>query len=417
MDCQLFEIDKNKPSHIIYYANNKEINQDVEPILELYRGKLYTKLIKYFIDDCITILGTKIFSIKKSYGRTITNLLSSWIFTLYIDYDFSGDYFFPNNYHNTTPLKNILLDLCKYDLTIIDANNKVDKILIKLKQNYKYQLELLNNYINSNNYKNIKNNYDIKKFIIDNNKFCSFKIITTFKINDKKLQNTLNNILIPIKVYNKLADRYIGDPKKMDQIIWAIIYRYQLLGSNNHQLAVLPNIMKNMYNDYQLNFECFASAINSTFSSYCSIYWDLEKYFGSVGSFFNFIPIKGTFGFNPPYQKDIIEVGITKLLSILDNTNNELTFIITIPIWDNEGKLLFNNNKQNIEYGDFEIIKTIKDSKYLKALRMVSKEDFTYLDHNFELYKNKTIQNTYIIILSNRTININCLNLYKFEKI
>ena len=31
---------------------------------------------------------------------------------------------------------------------------------------------------------------------------------------------------------------------------------------------------------------------------------------------------------------------------------------------------------------------------------MISKENFTYIDHNFKLSKNKTIQNTYVIILS-----------------
>jgi hypothetical protein len=38
---------------------------------------------------------------------------------------------------------------------------------------------------------------------------------------------------------------------------------------------------------------------------------------------------------------------------------------------------------------------------------MIPKEKFTYIDHNFELYKNKTIQNTYLIVLSNTNFNIN----------
>jgi hypothetical protein len=78
----------------------------------------------------------------------------------------------------------------------------------------------------------------------------------------------------------------------MDSYIWAIIFRYQLLSSNNHQLAVLPKIMKQMHNDYGLNFECFCFAINSTFNNFCSIYYDLEGFFGSVGSFFNLNPIR-----------------------------------------------------------------------------------------------------------------------------
>jgi hypothetical protein len=67
---------------------------------------------------------------------------------------------------------------------------------------------------------------------------------------------------------------------------------------------------------------------------------------------------------------------------------------------------LFNNNEKytSIDYGEFKIIDTIIASKYFKENKMISKEQFTYIDHNFLLFKNKTIQNTYVIILSNTTI-------------
>ena len=96
---------------------------------------------------------------------------------------------------------------------------------------------------------------------------------------------------------------------------------------------------------------------------------------------------------------------MTKLIGFLseaETDKNKLSFIITIPIWDKEGKKHFNNDlpQQNIDYGDFAIINTVKESKYHKITRMISKEHFTYIDHNFKLFKNKTIQNTYVIILS-----------------
>jgi hypothetical protein len=173
---------------------------------------------------------------------------------------------------------------------------------------------------------------------------------------------------------------------------------------------VKPDIMSKMNKDYGLEFECFASSINCTFNHYCSVYYDIEKYFGSFGSFFNLTPIKGTFGLNPPYQKEIIETCLKKALNHLEESeknNKNLTFIITIPIWDSDGKKVmkeeFNNElpQQNIDYGDFEIIKTVKESKYHKITRMIPKEKFTYVDHNYKLEKNKTIQNTYVIIISN----------------
>ena len=394
----------------------KIIDQNIpklEPILELYKGKLFCYIVKYFINDCITTLGTKIFSIKKSCVRTITNIFSSWIFSLYIDYDFSDDYLLPSNYTNTYILKDILIDLSQFDKSIINPTIKIDNILKNLVNIYKIQLKLLETYNDSELFKNTTNIYKINKKIYKNT-FYKFDISVKFDIKNKRLINILNNLLIPISIYDKISKCYSGPENKMDDYIWAILFRYQLLGSNNHQLAVLPNIMKQMKIDYCLNFECFASLINNTFDHYCSIYYDLERYFGSVGSFFNLIPLKGTFGFNPPYQKDIINNGIKNLFNYLNDTTDELTFIITIPIWDLEGQGHM-NNKPDINYGNFEIITDIKKSKFFKGLRMISKEKFTYIDHNFGLYKNKTIQDTYVIILSNKELEMNILDSYTFD--
>lgn len=407
MNHKIIEIDDIK-----FKIINKNVPK-LEPLLELYKGKLFCYIVKYFINDCINNLGTKIFSIKKSCIRTITNIFSSWIFSLYIDYDFSEDYLLPSNYTNTSILKDILLDLSQFDETIINPEEKIDIILNNLSNIYKIQLKLLNNYQNSDLFKNTTNNYNINKKIYKSS-FYKFDINVKFDIKNKKLINILNNILIPISIYNKISKCYTGPNNKMDDYVWAILFRYQLLGSNNHQLAVLPNIMNQMSVDYGLNFECFASLINNTFNHYCSVYYDLERYFGSVGNFFNLIPLKGTFGFNPPYQKDVINNGINKLFNFLNETNEQLTFIITIPIWDLEGQEIM-NNKPDIFYGNFEIITKIKESSFFKGLRMVSKEKFTYIDHNFGLYKNKTIQDTYVIILSNKEIDLNFFNNYSFE--
>jgi len=418
---------------------------DLEPILELFKGKIFSFLLKIFSNDCIDNFGPQIFSIKKSVSRTLTNMLSTWIFSLYIDYDFSSDYFLPTNYHNTETLEIILRDMCKYDPNITNVDQKINKIITNLKKVYSNQLELLKEYMNSTIYCNNKNNYSIKKSLVtlkknksvdkpkfyqsvpiennttEENIFYKFDIKVKFVIKDKRLVNILNNILVPKKIYEKLASIYVGNMSDIDTYIWAILFRYQLLGSNNHQLAVLPSIMNHMKTDYDLNFECFASAINNTFNNYCSIYYDIERFFGSVGSFFNIIPKEGTFGFNPPYQKDVIELGITRLFTFMESATGPLTFFITIPIWDNEGrnvmKTLYDNEleKQNIDYGDFEIISKIKMSPYFKHMRMIPKEKFTYIDHNFELYKNKTIQNTYVIILSNADIDITKFNGYDFE--
>lgn len=406
--------------------SNKE--QQLNITLELYRGKLFCYIIKEFISMSIQYLGQKIFSVKKSFPRTLTNLLSSWMFTLYASENFNPllDPFIPNNYNETEPLKNTLYDLIQYDTSIENPKEKIDLLLENLKILFKNQLINLNNYKKSKHH----NTYNITKtniIQIKNNefKFYKFMIKVNFEIKDKRLNNILENLLIPIEEYEKLVKNYSGDSKNIDEYIWAILFRYQLLGSNNHQLGVKPDIMMKLNHDYKMNYECFASAINSTLNKFSSIYYDLEKYFGSYGSFYYIYPKEGVFGLNPPYQKDIMTNAIKRVLYFLkdaDTDKRKLSFIITIPIWDIEGrafmKQTYNNElpQKNIDYGDFEIISEIKKSPYHIATRMIPKENFTYMDHNFKLFKNKTIQNTYVIILSSdKTINPSHLLSYDFS--
>jgi len=406
--------------------NNKIIFKNkspIDPILELYRGKIYCQIIKMFIHIVTQNLGTEIFSVKKSYPRTLTNLLSSWMFTLYAFESNNNDSFFPDFFKNSEPLKITLLDFCKYDNKNKDYNLIVDKIINEFIDFLNIQIEILNKYKTSPFYLNSKDNFHIIKKIFNQNRneesvsFYKFKINVSFGIKDKRLVNILDNILLPIDVYNKLKINYTGNLKDIDTIIWIIIFRYQLLGSNNHQLGILPNIINKMVEDYNLKFECFASSINSSLENYCSIYYDLEKYFGSKGNFFKIELTEGTYSFNPPYQKDIMDTGIKRLLGFLENAKNNnknLTFIMTIPIWDKEGQEIL-NQQNKIDYGDFEIIKEIKDSAYFIGLRLILKDEFTYLDHNFKLYKNKTIQNTYIIMLSSDpSIDFSKILNYKF---
>jgi len=417
----------------LYNSNQLNKITNLNPILELYNGKIYSNILKSFINICIRLLGKKIFSIKKSYPRTLTNLLSSWLFSLYSYYDFSDNYFLPSNFHYTKQLEVTLIDFCKYDETILNKEEKISKIIEKLHSVYQYGLNSIKMYENSDYYKNNSKSYKIiKNKIVQKRKhsdkeifFYKLEIKKKIYIRDNRLFNILDNILLPVTVYDKLKNKYTGPENKLDEYIWIILYRYQLLGSNNHQLGVLPTILKQMKKDFGLNFECFASAINSTLDSFCSIYYDVEKYFGSKGSFFNLEPLEGVFGFNPPYQNDIIERGIKLLFHHLDKSsiiNKKLTFIITIPIWDSFGQSLMDkkyNNKSitKIDYGEFTIIEDIKTSKYFGGLRMIPKEEFTYLDHNFHLYKNVTIQNTYIIVLTNDKENnyIEQIKQYKFQ--
>ena len=78
--------------------------------------------------------------------------------------------------------------------------------------------------------------------------------------------------MIPVYQYDIMKNK-MNENINTDDIIWTILFRYQLLSSNNHQLAVLPNIYKKMEEDFDLSIECFASAINSSSKHFCSLYY------------------------------------------------------------------------------------------------------------------------------------------------
>lgn len=401
---------------------SQNYNNKINLNIEIFRGVQYCKLHDEFLKSCLKHLDSKVFNIKKKYSRTISNLLSSWMFTLYSHYDFNDDPFFPTNYNYFDNLISTLNDYTSL-YNINNKNIKINKIIEELSINYNKLLE------NLSNIKNNDNNITITKQQIFENRnneyieFIKFEVKHNIMITNIKLKNILNNIIIPKNVYLKMIKKNTCKNINVDELIWVILFRYQLLSSNNNQLAVLPNVLNKMEKDFNLKFETFGSAINTNTKNYCSLYYDVEKYFGSIGSFFNTNFLEGCFSFNPPYQKDIIDEGIKKILTCLSNSKVlelDLTFLITIPIWDKEGKNIMKelnseNNNNKIDYDDMKIIKTMKKSKFFRGLRMISKNDFTYVDYNFHLYKNTTIQNTYIIVLSNFKNNyIEKINNYDF---
>jgi hypothetical protein len=385
-------------------------------LLEVYRGKMYLNLLQLFTNILLKYIKPEKLTRKKKLSHTISDIMAKWFFSQYSYYDFNNDSFFFT--YNINGNKNLYSMLKDYNNESNSINLNI--IISKLVEEYKKMLTIYNKYKNGDFYNNNKYNYKVSKKIIvkkrNNNNINFYKFSVNFynKLNfSVKLENVLDNIILPVDEYNYIKTKFNGECD-MDEIVFIILFRYQLLSSNNNQLAILPNVIDNMKKDYDLSCELFASGINSSTDIYCSLYYDVEHYFGSIGSFFNCKIISGVYTFNPPYQVDIIERGINKLLYFLNETNKDLTFFITIPIWDNYGKSIM-NNKTDIDYGDFKIIDVIKKSKYMKKIKMISKENFTYMDHNYHLFKNITIQHTYIIVLSNTNKNFNNIDEYKYN--
>jgi hypothetical protein len=357
------------------------------------------KMLLYLINKYFSY---KLFNKKKNLIVTINNIFSAFIFSQYI-YN-NKDIFIPS-IHNITNFKKTIKYYIKDTKYSLNFDNFINDFI-----NY-YEKEY--NYFTTKKY-NITNNYTITTKIIknkDNNINIYFK--TNIKIYNNYLNRVLNTIFISYDKYIALKKRYIiinNTTENFDKYIYILLVRYKILFSNNNQLAILPDIINKLSKDFNLNFETFGSFLNVNSNNFCSLYFDIERYFGSFGNFFSTTFIKGFYLFNPPFQEDIIIIGINRILKQLES-KEKLGFFISIPIWDIEGKKKYDNSN---DYNDFIIISKIKASKYLKLALDYSKENFSYIDHFRNVKKNYTIQNTYIFVLANYNDNFSKIGSYNF---
>jgi phosphorylated CTD-interacting factor 1 len=82
--------------------------------------------------------------------------------------------------------------------------------------------------------------------------------------------------------------------------------------------------------------ECFASPLNSYYDKFCSAFPDTDMKFGSIGSFFKFIPDSGCFEVNPPFCEVVMQKMAEHIEYVLSKTSKPLSFIIIVPKWDDD---------------------------------------------------------------------------------
>eukprot|EP00116_Pleurobrachia_bachei_P004422 sb/3464684/ len=86
--------------------------------------------------------------------------------------------------------------------------------------------------------------------------------------------------------------------------------------------AALPRKAFDLLNrKFGVTFECFASPLNCYFSQYCSAFPDIDCYFGSRGSFFEFKPKSGSFQANPPFSEEVMMAMADHMISLLEGKN------------------------------------------------------------------------------------------------
>jgi hypothetical protein len=383
--------DNSKPSpyrEILRYININGLNECFQMKLKELPDEIYNVSELFKNNSCKLIELINRWCWHQYNNKTSVDDVIPYVENENYDYDrFIDDLNYILNVHGTE--KAIKID---------------DNIIIELKK-------MVNGYL-SIQYMDYLQRKNIELIIIKDFIDKKIRLMCTYK-------NNTYQVVIHSKVYNRLKIKliifgkdyeimkdYTGNlDNLLDQYIFCLVFRYSYMDSGNQQLAINQHI-KDIYKKCGVNFELFGSAINTVSTHYCSLFYDIEKYFGSNGNFFDINIEKGVYWCNPPYDDTIMTNAVNKLIDIIE-LNKEVAFIVTIPIWDvytqqkikedNIDLVIRNYNKDTnqSDHDDFAIYSRLKP--YIKDELIIPKHRIPYF--NYRKYSNINAVNTYMLII------------------
>jgi hypothetical protein len=238
-----------------------------------------------------------------------------------------------------------------------------------------------------------------QKLLLFNNMYIRDKFVTL----DIVRNETVNLVMYELKTNNgiwkllnitkkqdqNLKERYSGPPELYTQYVAIMLLRYKFLGGINNHLSIPPTVYKYL----GINMELFGSPLNVTEKEYASPFYDIERFFGSQGSF-NQISLKNnrSYAANPPYDVKVVLQMASWLNKELDRPElNNVVVYLTLPLWR----------------VDFPGYKLLRESKWFRGESELKREEYPFLHY----FKGKLIaaSDTYLMIMSTRpTIKYNC---------
>lgn len=372
-----------------YKTNNFEIeypkydNLEVNPLYEVYLSNLYNN----FKMEYLRLLDEKKIRINKN-NENQNKAISLDVLS----------YLVMNNYDNENPYfgKRVNYDYNKVNSIIenhLTSKEKEDfiKILKKLEKLSKEYYEKSNEMRE----KIFKIKYQIIEEDLENIKL---DLIIMDKKYDKLIEG--KTIVVKKSIYLHLMKMYnltnynnYESEKPLDNLfnerVFILYYRYYGFDNGNNQSSILPSFKKLLKKYLNIKVELFGSAINTS-NRFGSLFYDIEKYFGSMGDFFKMNIIKGYYEINPPYENNIINNVFKKLVEFLDGNKNPLLFFMILPKRD---------------YQKSSNFKSL--SPWIKRMELIPKEKFPFLRYDRELLKSKVdpIVDVIFIIIHNEFID------------
>lgn len=201
---------------------------------------------------------------------------------------------------------------------------------------------------------------------------------------------------IPGKLCDKLLHLYeqsnlyaTRENQHFVNLLFCILLRYDTLHSLNQQLAVHEEMYRYLVDRLGFETEMFASPINAVSLSYCSLYYDIERFFGSTGYFASSRWIGGRYLANPPFEESIMEDMAEHLRNDMSSSSQPISILVTIPAWD----------KDEIKYGKYKCLEMLRTSGYLVWEKYIPKDRAVFTLHISDIKIRPT--DIYMLFLQN----------------
>jgi hypothetical protein len=435
-NSQISSENTDELSKDIIYKNEVLNYNYISSAIDITKPSVYKEILRYhlinglnnFFQIKLKELDSKIYDINELFKNNsckLIELINRWCWHQYNNPTIQ-DYVIPYVKDNNYDYERFIDDL-NYILNVHGTEYAIkldDNIIISLNKwisNY-LEIEIFNYSARTNNINiKIQKDYIDKKIRL----VCTYKKNTYQVLIHSKVYSRLKiKLIIFGNNFNIMSNYYEDLDNLLDQYIFCLVFRYSYMDSGNQQLAINQNI-KDMFKKCGVNFELFGSAINTVSTYYCSLFYDIEKYFGSTGNFFDIKLESGVYWCNPPYDDTIMNNTVNKLINYLQS-DKEIAFLVTIPIWDiytqnkikekNINTILrnYNSNTESSLHIDFQIYSKLKP--FIKDELIIPKHRIPYF--NYKKYSNINAVNTYMLIVYNN-INLNiATNLHSnFDKI
>ena len=170
-------------------------------------------------------------------------------------------------------------------------------------------------------------------------------------------------------ITNQTFGQNLKNEEDFYYLLYCLMLRYITISEEGvRQAGLVQSFFDALNEEFNINYECFAASFAASSNQICSLFYDIEKYFGSCGNFFELEPEMGFYQCSPPLDSLITTMAMDRILEILGRNNNQypLAFVCLIPMWDNESIRKEGGESKKLElFDDFPIYYKARDSKHL----------------------------------------------------